>query len=87
MYFQKMGCIIHKIPVELPKPLSLNKRRKGLLHAIGGEWWMNKMNENLPPPKKIKLIIKAQEKEGEIKNKSANSKSKLEWLEISDTLE
>ena len=28
---------------------------------------MNKMNENLPPPKKIKLIIKAQEKEGEIK--------------------
>ena len=56
MYFQTMDSMFHKIPVKIPKPFILKKKRKHLLHAIGGECYMNKLNENLPPLKKRKLI-------------------------------
>ena len=49
MYFQTMVYMFKKIPVKIHKPLSLKERRKRSLHAIVGEWYMNKFNENLPP--------------------------------------
>ena len=36
MYFEPMKYMFRKIPVKLPKPLSLNERRKKILHYIGG---------------------------------------------------
>ena len=55
MYFETMEIMFQKIPVELPKPLNNKGKRQALLHAIGGDWHIKKLNENLPPLKKWKL--------------------------------
>ena len=84
--------MFQKIPVKLPKTVILKGKRRKSLYDIGGEWYMNKLNEKLPPLKKQKLSKKAQEKEDEIKinmkmeNQSWNDWkfqihwNKLEWL-------
>ena len=51
---------------KLPKPLSLKEIHRKTLHAIGGEWYMNKLNENIHPLNKLKLSKILQEKEVEI---------------------
>ena len=51
-----MECKFQEIPVKLPKPLSLEERRKKVLYYIVGEWYMNKFNDKLPPLNKLKLI-------------------------------
>ena len=48
--------MFQKIPVELTKPLSHKERIQSVLHAIGGEWYMNKFNDNIPPLNKQKPI-------------------------------
>ena len=58
MYFDTMKGMFQNIPVKLPKTLSLKEIHKTLLHAIGGEWYMEKMNEKLQPLKRQKLIKK-----------------------------
>ena len=55
MYFETTKNTFQKTPVELPKPLSHKEKGQSLLHAIGGGWHMNKLNENLPPLKKRKF--------------------------------
>ena len=67
MYFETMINMFQKIPFELPKPLSNKERRQSLLHAVGGDWWLKKINEKIPPLKKRRLGRKLQEKEGEIR--------------------
>ena len=47
--------MFQKIPVKLPKTLLIRERHKKILHAIGGECYMNKLNEKLPPLKTQKL--------------------------------
>ena len=59
--------MFQKTPVDLPKELSYKKKRQSLLHAIGGGWFMNKINDKLPPLKKRKISKRLQEKEYEIK--------------------
>ena len=49
MYFETMKNMFQKIPVELPKPLSHKIKLQYSLHAIGGDWYMNKFNENITP--------------------------------------
>ena len=92
IYFETMKKLFHKIPVELPKPPSTKEKHQSLLHAIGGGWYMNKLNDKIPLPKKRKLIKKAQEKEDKIKRhlQTANQNcndwkfhihwNKLEWV-------
>ena len=43
-----MICKFQKIPVELPKALSHKGNLQWLLHAILGDWYINKLNEKLP---------------------------------------
>ena len=50
-----MQDLFKKIPVQIPKPLSLKGKRQSLLNAIRGDWCMKKMNEKLPPLNKQKL--------------------------------
>ena len=49
-----------KTPVEIPKPLSYREKYQSVLHTIGGGWYINKLNENLPPLNKSKLSKKTQ---------------------------
>ena len=56
MYGFIMKKLMQKIPVELPKQPSPKEKRKSLLHAIGGGWYVNTLCQKLPPLKKSKLI-------------------------------
>ena len=58
-----------KILVELPKPYIPKGKQKSLLHAIGCDWYMTKLNQKLPPLNEIILRKNSQEKEDEIKIK------------------
>ena len=58
-----------KVTVEIPKIPSPKEKRKSLLHAIEGGWYMKKISEKLPPLKKKRLNKKTQEKDDEIKRK------------------
>ena len=49
-----------KIPVELPKQPISKEKRKSLLHAIGGGWYVKKLGQKLTPLKKSKLSKKSQ---------------------------
>ena len=61
--------MFQKIPVKLPnKPIPREKRRS-LLHAIGGGWYVEKLGQQLPPLKKKKLSKKRQEEEDKTKEK------------------
>ena len=55
MYVFNMKKLFQKIPVELSKKPSPKKKRKPLLHAIGGGWYMKKLGKNLPHLKKRRL--------------------------------
>ena len=61
MYFETMKGLFPKIPVKLPKPKGLKENSDNyyMLLEVTGTW---KINENLPPLKKQKLIKKSQEK-------------------------
>ena len=63
-----MKEIFQKIPVKLCNKPSPKERRKLLLHAIGGSWYMENLGKKLPPLNKRKLI-KKQEEEKEIKRR------------------
>ena len=62
MYIETMKNMLQKIPVGIPKSLSYKEKIQSLLHDVGGDWYMNKLNDNFPHPKKRKLNKKAQEK-------------------------
>ena len=62
-----------KIPVEHPKQPISKEKRKSLLHAIGGGWYVKKLGQQLPPLKKRKLSRKTQKEEDEIKRKLQES--------------
>ena len=84
--------MFNKTPVELPKPLTQRGKCQSLLHAIGGGWYMNKLNENILPPKRTETKKKPTRKEDEIKrnlqmeNQNSNDCrfrirwNKLEWV-------
>ena len=59
--------MFQKIPVELPKQLINKEKHQSSLHAIGGDWYTNKLNEKLPPLKKQNISKNSQEKEDEVK--------------------
>ena len=50
-----MKLLFQKLPVELPNKPSSNEKRKSLLHAIGGGWYVKKLGQKIPPLKKSKL--------------------------------
>ena len=52
------GRIIYKIPVKLPNKPIPKEKRKALLHAIGGGWYVEKLGQKLKPLNKIKLSKK-----------------------------
>ena len=55
-----MEELFHKIPVKCANKPSPKEKRKPLLHAIGGGWYVNKLGQKLPPLKKGKLGKKGQ---------------------------
>ena len=61
-----MKNLFQKTPVELPKQPIPKEKLQSLLHAIGGGWYVNKLGQKLPPPKKRKLSKKYQKEEDEI---------------------
>ena len=62
-----MKNIFQKIPVEIPKPFIHKKKCQLLLHPIGGDWYMNELNEKLSHLKKQKPSKNAQGEGDEIK--------------------
>ena len=50
-----------KTQVKLPNKPSHKEKRRSLLHAIGGGWYVEKLGQKLPPPKEWKLSKKRQE--------------------------
>ena len=56
IYIHAMKKMFLEIPFRLPKPYIPREKHKSLLHAIGGDWYMNKLIQKLQPLKKIKLI-------------------------------
>ena len=54
MYIETIKVLFHNIPDQLCKPKSLEEKRQSLLHDIGGEWNMKKINSKLPPLKRQK---------------------------------
>ena len=60
-----MKNMFQKTLVELVQ----KETHQSLLYAIGGGWYMNKSNQDLPPLKKRRHIKKSQGKEDEIKRK------------------
>ena len=61
--------IVSEIPCELPKPHSPIEKHQSLLHAIGGDFYVKKIGQKIPPLKKRRLSKKAQAKEDKIKRK------------------
>ena len=49
MYVLNMSKLFQKILVEINKQPSPKGKRKSLLHAIGGGWYVNKLGQKLPP--------------------------------------
>ena len=50
-----MKLIFQKTPVELPNQPIPKEKRKSLLHAIGGGWYVDKLGQKVPTSKKRKL--------------------------------
>ena len=89
MYIETMKNMLQKILVEIHKLLSHKGKLQSLLHAIGRYLYMNKLNKNLRPLRKLKLSKKVQEKEDEIKrnlqkaNQNWNSwKFQIHWNKL-----
>ena len=84
--------MIRKTPVEIPNQPSPREKRKKILHAIGGGWYINKLGQKLPPLKKRRLSKKSQKEEDEIKRELTEANhywsdwkfqihwNKIEWL-------
>ena len=53
-----MEELFHKIPVKIPNKPSPKEKRKSLLHAVRGGWYVEKLGQNLPSIKKMKLSKK-----------------------------
>ena len=66
MYVFNMNKLFHKTPVELPKQPNPRKKRKSLLHAIVGGWYVNKLVQKLQPLQKRRLRKKSQKSLDEI---------------------
>ena len=60
MYVLNMNKLFQKISVELNKQPSPKEKRKSLLHAIGGGWYVNKLGQKLPPLRISRLSKKPQ---------------------------
>ena len=54
IYVFNMGKLFQKILVELPKQPIPKKKSQSLLHAIGGGWYVEKLDQKLQPLKKRK---------------------------------
>ena len=92
LYTRYMEELFHKIPGKLPNKPSPKEKRKSLLHAIGGGWYVEKLGQKLPPLKKRKLSKKYQKYEDKIKRRLTESNqewndrkfqihwNKLEWV-------
>ena len=52
VYVFNMNKLCPEILFELPKQSSPKEKRKSLLHAIGDDWYVYKLGQNLPPLKK-----------------------------------
>ena len=50
-----MKQLFQKNPVELPNKPNPKEKRKSLLHAIEGGWYVDKLGQKLPPLKKRKI--------------------------------
>ena len=61
--------LFQKIPVKIPNQPSPKEKRKSLLHAIGGGWYMDKLGQKIPPLKKMKLSRKGHKEENKIKRR------------------
>ena len=87
-----MEDFFHKIPVKLPIKPSPKEKRRLLLNDIGGDWYVEKLGQKIPPLKKRKLSKKVQEEEDKIKRKITGENqewrdwkfqihwNKLEWM-------
>ena len=58
MYTHYTKELFKKITVELPNQPITKENRKSLLHAIVGDWYVEKLRQKLPPLKKSKLSKK-----------------------------
>ena len=72
LYTHFMEWLFKKIPGKLPNKPSPKEKRKLLLHAIGGGWYVEKLWQKLTSLKKRKLR-KKQEEENKIKRKITKS--------------
>ena len=61
-----MKELFQKIPVKIPNKSIPKGKRKFLLHAIGGDWYVYKLGQKLSSLKKSKLRKKGQEEEDKI---------------------
>ena len=50
--------MFQKTLVELNEQPSKKEKRKSLLHAIGGGWYVKRLGQKVPSPKKRKLSKK-----------------------------
>ena len=64
-----MNILFQKTPVKLLNQPSPKEKRKSLLHAIGGGWYVDKLGQNLPQLKKMRLSKKALKEEYKIKRR------------------
>ena len=87
MYSETMINMLQKVRVELPKQLIHKEKHQSILHAIRGYWCMKTIGWEASSPKETETKQNIARKLGWNKKKSANGKSKLEWLNIWDTLE
>ena len=69
--------MFQKINVELPNQPSPKEKRKSLLNAIGGGWYVYKLGQKLPPLKKRKLSKRPQKEEYKIKRRLTEANQ--EW--------
>ena len=55
-----MNELFYKIPVELPNKPIPKEKRKSILHAIGGGWYVEKLGQKLPSliPRKLRKKTK-----------------------------
>ena len=51
-----MEELSQKIPVKLPNKPSTKEKHRSLLHAIGSDWYEDKLGQKLSPLRKNKLI-------------------------------
>ena len=75
-----MKVLFQKIPVKIPNQSSPKEKRKSLLYAIGGGWYVDKLGKKLTPLQKSKLRKEEEEEENEIKRKiTVTNQESCDW--------